>query len=126
MKGIPSKTIVFITGAFVSNSCWNEWKTYFESNGYNTIAEPWPHKDAPAEVLRNRQPDAEIASNRLAALTDYYAEIVKKITRETNTDWSFNRRSYCSAFIAAWIWVRQVSRFIPFRHKAYSRLSFHF
>lgn len=79
MKGIPSKTIVFITGAFVSNSCWNEWKTYFESNGYNTIAEPWPHKDAPAEVLRNRQPDAEIASNRLAALTDYYAEIVKKL-----------------------------------------------
>ncbi|MGC4038501.1 MAG: alpha/beta hydrolase [Chitinophagaceae bacterium] len=79
MKEISAKTIVFITGAFVSNSCWDEWRTFFENNGYTTIAEPWPHKDAPAEVLRNRQPDAEIASNRLASLTDYYAGIVKKL-----------------------------------------------
>jgi pimeloyl-ACP methyl ester carboxylesterase len=76
---MQSQSVLFITGAFVSHTCWNEWRTYFETKGYTTIAPPWPHKDAPAEALRNRQPDAAIASNRLAVLTDYYAEIVKKM-----------------------------------------------
>ncbi|MDJ1480955.1 alpha/beta fold hydrolase [Cytophagaceae bacterium YF14B1] len=73
------KTIVFITGAFVSNSSWDKWKKYFESNGFATMAPAWPHKDAPAEVLRNRHPDAEIASNRLAELTNYYADLVSQL-----------------------------------------------
>lgn len=73
------KTIVFITGAFVSNDCWNEWQTYFQQKGYTTIAPPWPHKDAPAEVLRNRHPDVGIAANRLADLTDYYAQLVAQL-----------------------------------------------
>ncbi|GAB4048273.1 alpha/beta hydrolase [Spirosoma litoris] len=79
MKITRPKTIVFITGAFVSNDCWKEWQAYFEQKGYTTIAPPWPHKDAPAEVLRNRHPDSEIASNRLADLTNYYAQIVEQL-----------------------------------------------
>jgi alpha-beta hydrolase superfamily lysophospholipase len=76
---IPSKIIVFITGAFVSNRCWDEWRVYFEGKGYKTVAAPWPHKDAGAEELRNRQPNAGIASNRLAALTDYYSNMVEQL-----------------------------------------------
>jgi len=79
MGNTPSKTIVFITGAFVSNSCWDEWRKYFENNGYNTVAAPWPNKDASAEELRNRHPDAAIASNRLAELTDYYSNLVEQL-----------------------------------------------
>lgn len=79
MKNIQTKTILFITGAFVHNSCWDDWKTYFEYQGYNTHAPPWPNKDASAEELRNRQPDAAIASNRLAALTDYYSNMVEQL-----------------------------------------------
>ena len=37
MQTIQSKTIVFITGAFVGNNCWDEWKLYFENKGYKTI-----------------------------------------------------------------------------------------
>jgi len=76
MKSAQSKTIVFITGAFVHHSCWDKWKTYFEANGYKAIVPPWPHKNASAEVLRNSHPNAEIASNRLQALTDYFASII--------------------------------------------------
>ena len=76
MSTITSKTIVFITGAFVSNACWDKWKTYFEQKGYHTITPAWPHKDAPACTLRQRHPDAEIASQRLASLTAYFADIV--------------------------------------------------
>ena len=66
------KSIVFISGAFISNDCWNEWKNYFESKGYNCVAPCWPYKDGSPEELRNRHPDAANASNRLAYLLDYY------------------------------------------------------
>lgn len=70
------KSIVFITGAFVGNNCWDEWRLFFESKGYITLAPPWPNKDAGPEELRNRYPAADIASNRLTTLTEYYAGIV--------------------------------------------------
>jgi pimeloyl-ACP methyl ester carboxylesterase len=79
MKTIKSKTIVFITGAFVSHTGWNQWKTYFESKGYTTVVPPWPFKDAStAEELRNRQPnDTDLAALTLTELVDHYANIVK-------------------------------------------------
>ncbi|GAB2553193.1 alpha/beta hydrolase [Spirosoma aerophilum] len=79
MKPIRTKTVVFITGAFVSNDCWQQWQAYFNQKGYTTIAPPWPHKDATADVLRKRHPDTGIAANRLADLTDYYARIVEQL-----------------------------------------------
>ena len=78
-KVFPS--VFFITGAFVHNSCWDEWRKYFEANGFETKAPSWPHKNAPAEVLRNRQPDAAIASNRLAEVTDYFADAIKEMDK---------------------------------------------
>lgn len=79
MKNNPSKTVLFITGAFVSNSCWDEWKLYFTGKGYQTLAPAWPNKDASAEELRNRHSDAIIASTRLSDLIEYYAGIASKL-----------------------------------------------
>ncbi|MBD0257589.1 MAG: alpha/beta hydrolase [Cytophagales bacterium] len=77
MKTIPSKTIVFITGAFVSHHCWDEWQTYFQSKGYTTLAPPWLHKDASAKELRDRQPhDVALATLHLNELIDHYAGII--------------------------------------------------
>lgn len=77
MANSQSKTIVFITGAFVHHSCWDEWRNYFECRGYHTIAPPWPNKNASPEELRNSLPNKEIASARLSVLTDYYGYIVR-------------------------------------------------
>jgi pimeloyl-ACP methyl ester carboxylesterase len=70
------RPVIFITGTFLGNNCWDEWILYFESKGYQCIAPSWPYKEAPPEELRNRQPDPAIASNRLAALTDHFAAII--------------------------------------------------
>lgn len=48
-----SKTIVFITGAFVSHTIWDEWKAYFTAQGYTTLSPAWPGKEAPATILRD-------------------------------------------------------------------------
>ena len=74
-----TKTIVFITGAFVSHSCWDEWAVFFENKGYKTVAPPWLHKNESAEVLRSRHPDEKVASIRLQNLIDYYTEIIEKL-----------------------------------------------
>lgn len=76
MSTVHSKTVLFVTGAFVSNYYWAEWKSYFEQNGYKTLAPAWPHKDAPAEVLRNRHPEKSIGAIRLTQLVDHYAGII--------------------------------------------------
>jgi len=71
--------IVFITGAFVHHSCWDNWRAFFEEQGYATLVPPWPYKDAPAETLRNSHPNADIASIRLSMLVDHYDRIVRNL-----------------------------------------------
>lgn len=73
------KSVVFITGTFVGNNCWDEWKTYFEGKGYKCVAPSWPHKNASPEELRNRHPDSAVATNRLDDLTNYFADIVNAL-----------------------------------------------
>lgn len=72
-------TILFITGAFVSNKCWDEWKVFFESKGFKTLAPSWPYKDAPVEVLRERHPDPQVAGLRLTELTAYFENIAANL-----------------------------------------------
>ncbi|MFD2933421.1 alpha/beta hydrolase [Spirosoma flavum] len=80
MKTSKTKTVVFVTGAFVSNSGWDEWKAYFESKGYDTIAPAWPFKDGTAAELRARQPnDTDLAHLTLDELVTHYENIVKAL-----------------------------------------------
>jgi pimeloyl-ACP methyl ester carboxylesterase len=78
MKTISSKTVVFVTGAFVTHHGWDQWRSYFDSKGYKTVAPAWPFKDASPDVLRKRQPnDTDLAALTLNELVDHYANIVK-------------------------------------------------
>jgi pimeloyl-ACP methyl ester carboxylesterase len=81
MQQIKSKSILFITGAFVGNSCWDHWRTYFEEKGYVTTAPPWPYKDARVEALRARHPhhDKELALLTLKELKAHYVNIISSM-----------------------------------------------
>ncbi len=75
---ITTKNIVFVTGAFVSNACWDDWRIYFESKGYSTVAPPWPYKNGTAAELRARQPhDIDLAKLTLKEVIDSYINVVK-------------------------------------------------
>ncbi|MGX5820095.1 alpha/beta hydrolase [Chitinophaga lutea] len=78
MSNSLPKQIVFVTGAFVHNNCWDEWREYFEGKGFSTVAPPWPFKEAPsAAALRDRQPnDVDLAELTLAEVVDSYAGVV--------------------------------------------------
>src|SRR5437868_9222325 len=74
-----SKTIVFITGGFIGSNCWDEWKFYFESNGYRCLIMPWPYKDASPEELRNRVLSIPIAPVRLTELVDRFSAFIDSV-----------------------------------------------
>jgi pimeloyl-ACP methyl ester carboxylesterase len=78
MKTIKSKTVLFVTGAFVSNSCWDQWRMYFESKGYTTTAPPWPHKEGSAKALRDKRPnDVPLAQLTMEEMLEHYVNIAK-------------------------------------------------
>ncbi|MCR9253474.1 MAG: alpha/beta hydrolase, partial [bacterium] len=53
-KELKSKTIVFIHGLFMNNHTWDNWKAYFESNGYTCYAPANPkHQGNPADLRAN-------------------------------------------------------------------------
>jgi len=80
MKTPNTKHIVFITGAFVTHHCWDQWQTYFQSKGYITLAPPWPYKDGTAAELRARQPhDTDLATMTLTQVIDHYVDIVTSL-----------------------------------------------
>ena len=84
MKANNTKTVVFVTGAFVSHNGWDQWRTYFENKGYTTYAPAWPYKDAPATELRDRQPDdTALAALTFKELVDHYANFVQSLPEKS-------------------------------------------
>jgi len=71
--------IVFITGCFVSNNCWDDWHLFFRNHGYQTMAPAWPFKKGSAQDQRNEHPSGNPALARLTfkELVSYYENIVK-------------------------------------------------
>ncbi|TDQ12121.1 alpha/beta hydrolase [Pedobacter metabolipauper] len=79
MKNLTPKTIVFITGAFVSSNSWDEWQLFFQEKGFETAAPAWPFKGSSANQLRLKHPDQDIASIRLQSLVDHYTDYIAKL-----------------------------------------------
>jgi len=73
---IRSTTIVFITGAYVSHTCWNEWQHFFQQKGYNCMAPPWPEKEGTAALLREKHPDKKLASVTMAQIIERYEQVI--------------------------------------------------
>ena len=84
MKNTRRRDILLISGSFLSIDIWDHWKEYFEFQGYNVIAPPWPNKSGSAVALREKHPDnnPKLALLTLAELVEYYAEIVEKMEQK--------------------------------------------
>jgi pimeloyl-ACP methyl ester carboxylesterase len=79
MADDSSTSVVFISGTFINNNCWDEWIKCFQKGGYKCLAPAWPHKDASSEELRNRPSNDPIASNTLTSLVDHFSSLVKAL-----------------------------------------------
>jgi pimeloyl-ACP methyl ester carboxylesterase len=73
------KSIVFISGTFISNDCWGEWIEYFQQEGYACTAPAWPDKDASPEELRNRETKDAVSLNTISSLTNHFTRIIETL-----------------------------------------------
>lgn len=80
LSKIDSKTVVFVTGAFVTHLGWEPWKKYFEEKGYKAYNPSWPGKEGTPQELRAMQPyNQKLADLTLAELVDHYADFIKRL-----------------------------------------------
>ncbi|MEH6682596.1 MAG: alpha/beta hydrolase [Sediminicola sp.] len=80
MKKINSKTVVFVTGAFVSHHGWNNWRSYFESEGYICLVPAWPYKEGSPEELRKKHPyQSALKELRLEQLIDHFVRLIEAL-----------------------------------------------
>jgi aspartate/tyrosine/aromatic aminotransferase len=49
-----TRTVLFITGAWMHTSSWDKFRSAFEAAGYKTIAPAWPYLDASTRRLSAR------------------------------------------------------------------------
>lgn len=70
-----SKTIVFVTGAFVHHSVWDNWKTYFEKLGYKVIVPASLYKNSTVEQLR-LDPNKPLSEATLGDVIKHYEKII--------------------------------------------------
>lgn len=81
MKTIQSKTVVFVTGAFVTHLGWEPWKQYFQEKGFTTYNPSWPGKEGNPQQQRAKHPlgNKTLTDLTLAQLVDHYANFIKKL-----------------------------------------------
>ncbi len=82
---MPSKTIAFVHGMFMTPLCWEHWLTRFQASGYTCLAPAWPGRDLPVEQLRhdfakqNRHPDPQLGRLNLTAVVEHMTSVIKKL-----------------------------------------------
>ena len=70
-----TRTVLFITGAWMHVSSWDKFRSAFEAAGYKTIAPAWPYLDGKPADLR-AHPDKGLGTLTFRKIVDHYAKII--------------------------------------------------
>ncbi len=74
-KAASTRTVLFITGAWMHTSSWDKFRTAFEAAGYKTLAPAWPYLEGnPADLRAN--PDKRLGTLTFKKIVDHYAAII--------------------------------------------------
>lgn len=75
---LKTKTIVFIHGLFQNPEVWNEWKIYFEAQGYTCYTPAYPyHEGIPSDLRKNI--NVKLETLTLGLVIDSLAVFIDKL-----------------------------------------------
>ena len=75
---MESKTIVLIHGLFQNPKSWDNWKTYFEKNGYTCLTPAYPfHEGVPSELRKN--PDPALKTLSLKSVILHFKSFIESL-----------------------------------------------
>ena len=72
--------VVFVHGLWLLASSWDNWRAFFEEQGYTTIAPGWP--DDPQTVAQADDDPEVFANKRIKQVTDHYADAIGQLKRK--------------------------------------------
>jgi pimeloyl-ACP methyl ester carboxylesterase len=73
---MPSKSIVFIHGLFMTGHCWDEWVSYVQSKGYTAQTIAYPGRDRTAAELR-ANPDPNLGSLTFDKVMEHCLSVIR-------------------------------------------------
>ena len=76
---MKSGTIVFIHGMYMNSLCWEHWESYFQKNGFKTLAPDWPGRDQSIESLRKNYLNSQLGELTLSKIIEHYTNILEKL-----------------------------------------------
>ena len=69
--------VVFVHGLWLLASSWDNWRKFFEAQGYTTIAPGWPDDPETVEEAKN---DPEVfAHKKISQVADYYCDAIRQL-----------------------------------------------
>ncbi len=77
-----TRTVLFITGAWMHTSSWDKFRSAFEAAGYKTIAPAWPYLDAPTAKELREKVDPRLGSTTFGQIVDHYAKIIATLDEQ--------------------------------------------
>ncbi len=76
-----TKTVVFITGAWMHISSWDKFRSAFEAAGHTTHAPAWPYLEGkPADLRAN--PDKRLGRLTFGQIVDHYARYIDTLPEQ--------------------------------------------
>ena len=76
-----TKTVVFVTGAWMHTSSWDKFRSAFEAAGYTTYAPAWPYLEGkPADLRAN--PDKRLGKLTFKQIVDKYAAFIDTLPEQ--------------------------------------------
>ena len=75
-----AQPVVFVHGLWLLPNSWNDWRTYFEEQGFVTLAPGWP--DDPATTDEARRDPSVFAHKSVGQVTEHYADVIRALDRK--------------------------------------------
>ncbi len=76
-NGSGLRPVVFVHGLWLPASSWDRWRSFFEDEGYTTIAPGWP--DDPDTVEEAKRDPEVFAHKRIKQVTDHYGDAIRQL-----------------------------------------------
>jgi pimeloyl-ACP methyl ester carboxylesterase len=75
-----AQPVVFVHGLWLLPNSWNDWRAYFEEQGFVTLAPGWP--DDPATTAEARRDPSVFAHKSVGEITEHYADVIRALDRK--------------------------------------------
>jgi non-heme chloroperoxidase len=72
--------VVFVHGLWLLASSWDNWRAFFEEQGYTTLAPGWP--DDPETVVQANDDPEVFARKRIKQVTDHYSDVIRQLKKK--------------------------------------------